>query len=210
MRRYILLSLAGLALIAAAILWTTHRGADEDALAKQRTLTARAESALDAADYDALEERLSQAHAAAVATRDFKPLRATYATLFVVANRDRFAQTRAWRAAVPDSPYAATALAWQHYQRAFEFRGNALSPYVSQEARAHYHDELEQAQKLAEGGFAKRDDSSPRSICCFGCGAPASTGCPSSPSSSAHSRSHRGVTRSRSGCRRSIRNGAAP
>lgn len=161
MRHFIFAGLATLSLFATAPGSHAQQVLTDAQLAANRQLTEAAGAALDAGDYPHLDQILAEAHRNAVASRDFKPLRATYQTLFVTASRDRLTRSEAWQKALPGSAYAATALAWEHYHRAFEFRGEAYGRYVSQEAWSQYHGELEQAQNLAQAATAQGDDFLP-------------------------------------------------
>lgn len=105
---------------------------------------------LNAGDFAQLEQGFAQAHAAALKSRDFTALRAVYATLFVTANQDRLARTKAWVAAHPASPYAATALAWSHIHRGFAFRSTATRRHVPPEAMAAYEDEMHSARQMTD------------------------------------------------------------
>ncbi len=116
---------------------------------------------LEAGDYDRVDQLLADEHKHAVATREFTPLRNTYGTVFVVVNRERFAQANDWLAAKPDSPYAAAALAWLHYKRAWEYRGNSLVRYVSAEAWDHFRVERDLAEEMAERALEEGDDFLP-------------------------------------------------
>lgn len=106
--------------------------------------------ALAGEDFDALETVISEAHQDALAARDFSELRAMYSTLFVTANAKRFALTGDWLAAYPASPYAATALAWQHYQRAFLERGDRYINLTAPEAQAGFRSELQAAMTATQ------------------------------------------------------------
>lgn len=116
---------------------------------------------LAAAHYDRLEAVFAEAHREALEARDFAPLREVYTVLFVTANRERFAQLEEWQAAHPASPYAATALAWSHYYRAYQWRGTALAYRVAPEANEAFAAELELAMVQARRALDEAADFLP-------------------------------------------------
>lgn len=118
-------------------------------------------AALGAEDYAGLEVLLADAHAEALAARDFSSLRRLYGDLFVTANRERFATTETWLEAYPASPYAATALAWSHHHRSFLLRGERSLRATSREAIAAYKAERNAARALNDIALAETDDFMP-------------------------------------------------
>lgn len=118
-------------------------------------------SALDAGSFVALEQMFAEAHDAALENRDFAELRNMNGTLFVTANRERLARTQEWLTTFPDSPYAATALAWSHYYRAFLLRGSASWADTSGEGRQAFHNELAKAKSLIDVAVSRADNYLP-------------------------------------------------
>ncbi|WP_162528305.1 DUF4034 domain-containing protein [Gemmobacter caeruleus] len=112
-------------------------------------------------DFDALDRDLADAHAAALASRDFRDLRSAYATLFVAANDDRLHPTRAWAKARPTSPYATTALGWMLYRRAFQLRGDGYWNSLAPETQATFVETMTEASLQVEAALAVRDDFLP-------------------------------------------------
>ena len=118
-------------------------------------------AAEDAEDFAQLEAIFSEAHKAALAEHDFRPLRSTYATFYVSVNAERRALAERWLAAYPDSPYAATALGWQLWKLAWEYRGDGYGRYISAESWEHFHRTTERTQEIAGAAFARTKDFLP-------------------------------------------------
>ncbi len=124
------------------ILWTSSATAEttiDDVLA-----------ALAEQEFSLLEERFAEASGDANEKGDYRPLRQLYFAVFEKANSERFAKTKAWQSAFPQSPFAATALAKVHLKRAFLLRGAMASRYTSPEAFDGFHSELREASRYIE------------------------------------------------------------
>lgn len=116
---------------------------------------------LESRDFEQLETEFSAAHQSALDQRDFSQLRSVYSVLFVTANRDRMELSKAWLEAYPASPYAATALAWSHYYRAFLVRGPAAYGSTSPRAIDGFEDEMQSASHYAALAVESADDFLP-------------------------------------------------
>ncbi|MEM1386948.1 MAG: hypothetical protein AAGG54_05005 [Pseudomonadota bacterium] len=117
--------------------------------------------ALDEGDFAALETHLSTAHQTALEDSYFVPLRAAYGRIFAKLHAERFDAALRWHETYPSSPYAATALAKMHLQRAFAIRGEYL-PSVTPPAAFHgFKRELGEAVRLAEIAYGLAPDFVP-------------------------------------------------
>lgn len=129
--------------------------------ARAENLVNNVRQALGESDFPKLEDMFKEAHETALVEKSFYDLRDTYSVLFVTAHNDRLQRTKDWLAAYPNSPYAATGLAWMHYYRAFLLRGDRNWRDTSAEARQGFHNELVLAKKFTGLAIAQADDFLP-------------------------------------------------
>lgn len=131
-----------LVLIAMTLFWSAP------ALAELSTATVR--DGLEAENFDELESAFQAAYQGALDSKDFETLRDVYSTLFNTAHDARLAKTRKWLAAYSDSPFAATALAWSHYYRAYQIRGIRPWDWTSEELRNAFFKDLDMSFEMTK------------------------------------------------------------
>ncbi|MEC7761724.1 MAG: hypothetical protein VX874_07450 [Pseudomonadota bacterium] len=116
---------------------------------------------LNARDFKGVEAVLADAHQSALGSQDFSDLRAVYLALFQTGNTERLQVLKAWFEEFPATPYASTALAWAHYQRAYFMRGESESRLTSKEAFNAFRAELERAHSYTRSALEASQDFMP-------------------------------------------------
>lgn len=111
---------------------------------------ANVRDALAQEDFRALEADFQSAYEQALKDRDFAKLRHVYAVLFVTANNTRMHRNQKWLKQYPDSPFAATGLAWSHYYRAYQIRGEHHLFATRPELQSRFLKELAQVKLYSD------------------------------------------------------------
>ena len=111
--------------------------------------------------FDLLEAQLASAHRTAVVERDFQLLRSVYVDVFQTVHSAVFQATLRWQEQHSSSPYAATALFYQHHQRAFQVRGYETRQGTVWAAHASFGDEMASANAALTIALREADDFVP-------------------------------------------------
>lgn len=111
--------------------------------AKAEFSVASVRDALASEDFSSLEMGFQSAYEQALEDRDFAKIRNVYSVLFVTANAARLRHNQKWLMQHPDSPFAATGLAWAHYYRASQILGYQNWWSTTVELQTQFFKELE-------------------------------------------------------------------